>query len=231
MTTDFRITGRSEKIKTGILLGTMSIFCFGLSLFRFYFTGNTMFLFLNWNLFLAAIPWALSIFWNLSVHRSKSIFTFSLLLFSWLLFFPNSPYILTDLIHLKQRGTFPVWYDLILILAFAWTGLAFGFYSLIEIESILRKKFNDNFIKVISTTLLFASAFGVYIGRFLRWNSWDIVSNPLELFYDITHRFIYPMEHPRTWGITIIIGIFLNLAYYTFRDGRQPKSVYEQKSV
>jgi uncharacterized membrane protein len=122
-----------------------------------------------------------------------------------------------------------MWYDLILILTFAWTGLSFGFYSLMEIESILRKRFNDNFIKVISTTLLFVSAFGVYIGRFLRWNSWDIISNPLELLNDISHRFIYPMEHPRTWGITIILGIFLNLAYFTFRDGRHKKIVLEEK--
>ena len=221
MTKDMRITGRSEKIKSLILMGSMSLFCFGLSLFRFYLTGNKIFLFLNWNLFLAAIPWALSLLWSIPATKPNRMISFAILIFSWLLFFPNSPYILTDLIHLRQRGTFPIWYDLILILTFAWTGLTFGFYSLIEIEFVLRKKVSEKSTQIIAIILIFAGAFGVYIGRFLRWNSWDIIKNPGELMYHVTDRFINPLTHSRTWGITLMLGIFLNLVYFSFREGRQ----------
>jgi uncharacterized membrane protein len=64
---------------------------------------------------------------------------------------------------------------------------------------------------------LFIGSFGIYVGRFLRWNSWDILTEPLHLIYDIGDRFINPFDHPRTWGMTIFMGIFLNMIYLSFR--------------
>jgi uncharacterized membrane protein len=181
------------------------------------YTDTRIFLFLNWNLFLAFVPWALTSLAIIKPWIQKSKIRIGLLLIVWLLFFPNAPYILTDLFHLRMRLTMPIWYDLLMILSFAWTGLLFGFLSLWDIERILNKFMKPVFSTILSTIFLFMGSFGIYIGRYLRWNSWDILTDPLELMYDISDRVVNPLNHPTTWGMTIFMGLFLNMLYWSFR--------------
>lgn len=199
-----------------IFLGTLTLLCFSFSIFRLTYTDTKVFLFLNWNLFLAFIPWTLSSLLILypKMQRTGSVL---LVLFIWLLFFPNAPYILTDLFHLRFQSSMPVWFDLILILSFAWTGLLFGLLSLADIEKVLRQKLPEPAVILISSILLFIGSFGIYVGRYLRWNSWDIIHEPFSLLYGIGDRFINPFEHPRTWGMTLFMGVFLNMVYWSFR--------------
>jgi len=205
----------------------MSLFCFFLSIFRFWLTDQRMFLFLNWNLFLAFIPWAATTLLLLDYFKQSKL-PILILPFIWLLFFPNSPYILTDLFHLRLRTTVPIWFDLVLILSFAWTGLAFGFISLLDIESLLQKQFSTKITRVITIAMLFLGSFGVYLGRYLRWNSWDIINEPYSLFTDISDRFLDPFSHPRTWGLTILMGILLNMMYWTFKLFKTDTTQYFQ---
>lgn len=207
----------TKRLNETIFLGVLTLFCFGVSLFRFIYTDTKVFLFLNWNLFLAFIPWALTSLVIVKPKFQKSRLTLIVLLGSWLLFFPNAPYILTDLFHLRLKSSMPIWFDLILILSFAWTGLLFGFFSLWDIEKLLRNFMKRTSVIIISVGLLFIGSFGIYVGRFLRWNSWDILTEPFKLMYDIGDRFINPFEHPRTWGMTIFMGLFLNMIYLSFR--------------
>jgi len=196
----------------------LTLFCFGASIFRFVYTDTRVFLFLNWNLFLAIIPWALTSLSVLKPDIQKSKIIIFLLLFIWLLFFPNAPYILTDLFHLRRStSNMPIWFDLILILSFAWVGLLFGFLSLWDLEQILKKSFHHTWVTILSISLLFLGSFGIYLGRYLRWNSWDILSEPLGLIYDIGDRVVNPYQHPRAWGMTIFMGLFLNMIYWSFR--------------
>ncbi|GBL35449.1 hypothetical protein EMGBS15_10440 [Filimonas sp.] len=111
----------------------------------------------------------------------------------------------------------PIWYDLILILSFAWTALLFGFLSLMKLEEIARQKFSSTKVNLMVIFLLFAASFGVYLGRFLRWNSWDIAAHPFGLLADILDRFKDPFSHQRTWGLTLLMGTFLSLVYFSFR--------------
>ena len=210
-----KILKKTFKFRLETLLLLMSIFSFTLFIFRYYISDTKVFLFLNWNLFLAIIPFLVSTFISKFQVKSKSALV--ALIVIWILFFPNSPYILTDLFHLRARNIVPIWYDLIVILSYAWTGLIFGFVSLLQIEKLLSKFLNKNFIVFLSILFLFISSFGVYLGRFLRWNSWDILSNPFGLFRDISYRIIYPSENPRTWGLTILMGILLNLIYFSIK--------------
>lgn len=205
-----------------ILLICMSLFCFGISITRFYKTGTRDFLFLNWNLFLAFLPWLIS---SLIIIKNlnKRIYLIILMLF-WLIFFPNSPYILTDLFHLNKYGSAPIWFDLVVILAFAWTGLMYGFISLMDIEVLLRKYISKKWIYITTILFLFISSFGIYLGRYLRWNSWDVVSNPVGLSSDILDRFVNPYYHQRTWGMTIMMGILLNMIYYSMRFLKDKKN-------
>lgn len=199
-----------------LFMAVLSAFCLGISLFRAFYTGTRVLLFLNWNLFLAFIPWALTSLSALRPAIKQSRLRTALLLFAWLLFFPNAPYILTDLFHLRMRLAMPIWYDLLLILSFAWTGLLFGFLSLWDIENILRSRIRPALVTAISTLFLFIGSFGIYIGRYLRWNSWDIFTDPLELMYDIGDRFMNPFVYPGSWGMTLFMGIFLNMLYWSF---------------
>ncbi len=202
-----------------------TLFCFGVSLFRFFYTDTKVFLFLNWNLFLAFVPWAIATLVVLSKRLRSSKIMLVVLISVWLLFFPNAPYILTDLFHLRLNSSMPVWFDLTLILSFAWTGLLFGFLSLWDIESVLRKYLKNGWVTAISVFLLFLGSFGIYIGRYLRWNSWDIMTSPFQLMYDIGDRLVNPFSHPRTWGMTLFMGLFLNILYFSFKMIRERKNV------
>lgn len=213
----------TKRLNETLFLVVITFFCFGVSLFRFVYTDTKVFLFLNWNLFLAFIPWALTSLVIMKPKLQNSRLTLIVLLVSWLLFFPNAPYILTDLFHLRLQSSMPIWFDLILILSFAWTGLLFGFLSLWDIEKILQNFMKRTHVIIVSIGLLFIGSFGIYVGRFLRWNSWDILTEPFKIMYDISDRFLNPFEHPRTWGMTIFMGIFLNIIYLSFRLIRKRK--------
>ena len=207
----------SNRLNEVLLLTVSSVSCFGLSIFRYIYSDTKAYLFLNWNLFLAFLPWLLSFSIILFPKVKDNKIFLTCLLLSWVAFFPNAPYILTDLFHLKLQSNVPIWFDLMLILSFAWTGLLFGFISLFQIENLFSFKLNPRYISAFSIMFLFISGFGVYIGRFLRWNSWDILTNPIQLFNDILHRFINPFQHPRTWGMTILMGLFLTFVYFTLK--------------
>ncbi len=204
-----------NRLNSTLLLGLMTVFCFSLSLLRYTITDTKVFLFLNWNLFLAFLPWLFS-----SIILYKAInnrLALSLLIFSWLLFFPNSPYILTDLFHLRTQRSAPIWFDLVVILSFAWTGLMYGFISLMDLSALLQRHLHTRWVTLITVFFLFLASFGVYLGRYLRWNSWDILSNPFGLFSDILDRFVDPLAHPTTWGVTILFGVLLNMMYWSLR--------------
>lgn len=206
----------AKRFNGTVLLACMCLFCLGLSMARYLITGSKMYIFLNWNLFLAFIPWILSTTVIVYKYQSKKILML-ILLFSWLLFFPNSPYILTDLFHLRSHSLAPVWFDWALIISFAWTGLMFGFASLQDIEKILSIYIKKKRTFLVIILLLFIAGFGVYIGRFLRWNSWDVVSDPFALADDILERVFHPLLHAQTWIITLLLGVLLNMMYFSGR--------------
>ncbi len=173
------------------------------------------FLFLNWNLFLAGVPLLFSrlLMHDDNITKAKVI----LLVPMWLLFFPNAPYILTDLFHLGHVDSMPKWFDLLLILFFAWAGLFAGFKSLQDIQHMLTKFMSQRKSMVVVAALLFIAAFGVYLGRFERWNSWDLFTHPFGVLRDIADRFINPGEHLRTWGVTLLLGTLLNVIWFSIR--------------
>jgi uncharacterized membrane protein len=134
-----------------------------------------------------------------------------------LLFFPNALYIITDLIHLDMETSVPKWFDAILLFTSALVGLLMAFVSLLRVEVFLLKKFDNKVVKVVILALLGLGSFGVYLGRFLRWNSWDIIQHPFSLLYQIAERFIFPFQHLRTWGITVVLTAFFILLYTSIK--------------
>lgn len=183
--------------------------CTALLCYRFYWAGYSKFFFLFWNLFLAGIPLGFALILT-KVERWRLALP---LISGWLLFFPNAPYVLTDLLHLRQRAGIPIWYDLLMLLSFAIVSLWLGFQSLQLVQIWIAQRSTSHVAWGFVALSLFLSGFGIYLGRFLRWNSWDIVSNPVSLLADIWERFADPFAHGRTWGVTLGFGGLLFVAY------------------
>jgi uncharacterized membrane protein len=213
----FKVLKETNRLHETVFMGALTLLCFTLSVFRSIYSGTRFFFFLNSNLFLAFIPWALTSISMIKPVIQKSKIIVFLILGFWMLFFPNAPYILTDLFYLRRQTTMPIWFDLVMILSFAWTGLLFGFLSLWDIERILVKKLKRHFVTAISIILLFIGSFGIYLGRYLRWNSWDVITEPIKIIYDISDRVLNPFGHLGTWGMTFFMGLFLNIIYWSFR--------------
>ena len=202
------------KITSIVHLLILSVgFTISLLLFRIFYSGSLVYIFFGWNLFLAAVPLAINSF----LFRTKNKNIQWLLFALWLLFFPNSLYIITDLVHLRERQNVPLWFDSILLVSAILNGMMMAYASLNKIENYLRLKFPQWKCNVILSACFFLSSFGIYIGRFLRLNSWDIFTNPRHLGSVVIHRFIFPFDHPTTWGLTIILTIFFNVFYFSIK--------------
>ncbi len=198
------------------VLGLSSAFSVALFFGRAAVSHSLLFFFLNWNLFLAWVPVGVALFmlW-LDSRGDHGLWLQPFLLLAWLLFLPNAPYLVTDLIHLAPRQNIPVWYDAVFLFSYGWNGLLLGFVALRLVQQIVAKRFGPliGWILVMGATA--ASAFGVYLGRFLRWNSWDVVAEPTNLLYDIADRLVNPLEYPQTIAVTILFAGLLAVGYVT----------------
>lgn len=195
-----------------ILLTLSVVWCAGLIVRRVPFAGRVEYGFLVWNLFLAALP----LIFSEIMERSDSRKIRWTLFPAWLLFFPNAPYVLTGLLHLKPRHGVPLWFDLLLLISCAAAALIMGFISLRQRQNIVSKAGGAiaGWIFVLAT--LFAAGFGIYLGRFLRWNSWDLLLNPAGLAWDVIRHVGDPFTHPATYGVTIGFGVLLSLCCALF---------------
>jgi uncharacterized membrane protein len=184
-------------------------------LFRILYTGHLLFVFLVWNLFLAFVPYAVSK--RLAEVQAISKGKFFLCVFVWLLFVPNAFYIITDLFHLDMNEDVPLWYDLALLLSFAWTGLLFGILSIRQMEKLLEKSFAKKLGLFFLLPVMALNGFGVYIGRYLRFNSWDVVTNPFQLISDLIFLFVHPIRNRFDWSMIICYTVLLTLIYFTIK--------------
>src|SRR5512133_819471 len=174
---------------------------------------------LVWNLFLAWIPFMLAYFAHLvSWRRSTLYFVIPVIAFLWLIFFPNAPYMLTDLQDLARRSfDAPLWYDVIIVVWASWTGMLLGVISLYLMQDIIILTFGRApgwiFVFVISAL----SSFGIYIGRFVRLNSWDILQNPAEVAQQILGLVIDPSMRLAAFTVLYtIFFLFVFLLLYSF---------------
>ena len=134
----------------------------------------------------------------------------------WLLFFPNAPYIVTDLKWLRDWGGAPIWFDVVLVTTAAWAGLALGFISLYLMQAVARRTVGavNSWLAVLA--VLGLSSFGIYLGRFERWNSWDLFVRPKPLFAEVVAQVANPLDYPRTVAVTVLFTSFLSATYLVF---------------
>jgi uncharacterized membrane protein len=206
-----------DKTEIERLLILSSLFSVALSLLRVAYANELMFITLNWNLFLAVVPYGITR-WLMArpdwVEKSgRFLFAFV----SWLLFIPNAFYILTDLFHMDQKTVMPQWFDLALILSFAWNGLLLGVLSMRQMEKILELRIGLSSSWLFVYPMMLLNAFGIYLGRYLRYNSWDVLSDPLSLFKDIVHLVIHPLRNWHDWSMVLCFAVLMALMYETLK--------------
>jgi uncharacterized membrane protein len=191
------------------LLLVASVAASGLAVVRGIYTDRWAF-FLVWNLFLAWIPLAIALL--LRLWKKPPLLVLLPLGSLWLLFFPNAPYILTDLIHFRWSNQL-IWLDLSMFLSFALAGLFVGYTSLAWMHVVIRARFGDWLSWLFVISALVASGFGMYIGRFLRFNSWDIVTNPLGLAADIYIQLFSRTTFLHTWLLSLTFTFLIGFCY------------------
>lgn len=179
---------------------------------------------LPWNLFLAWIPYLFSL---LAVTLQRLFPRQWLLLVIpvglWLIFYPNAAYIVTDFLHLEQRPGIPLWYDILLLAAFSWTGVFLAIASLGAVQGLVKEYLGSFAGWLFAAIALGLSGLGIYLGRFGRWNSWDLLFQPKNILKDIALALINPFENRTFFGFTILITAFLVVCYLMFISVRQSK--------
>jgi len=183
------------------------------------FLSDTSIIYRNlvWNLFLAWIPYIFSMvaagfhhlfprqWWLLALPGS-----------AWLAFFPNAPYLLTDFLHLTERPPVPMWYDIGLLATFSWTGLFLASASLRTMQELVKAHLGWLVSWLFAAMALGLGGLGIYLGRFSRWNSWDLLNQPKEILKDVAYRFVHPFSNLTFFGFTLMFSAFLLICYLTY---------------
>ena len=213
------IRSNRHRIAVFVLLNTSCLICILLVAARVAYSDSTRHIGLIWNLFLAWIPFVLaSAAHSISWRRNWLYLVIPVVAFLWLIFFPNAPYMLTDLQDLaRERGGAPLWYDVIIVGWCSWTGMLLGVISLYLMQDIIFRRFGRFAGWVFVFTISASSSFGMYIGRFVRLNSWDILQNPAETTMDILGLVIDPTLRLAAFTILYtVFFLFVFLLLYSF---------------
>lgn len=197
------------------MLALSILFTMLLLAIRCFYVQQLTYTFYIWNTFLAVLPFLFSrALAKMKVWNGKAL----VLLTCWLAFFPNAAYIVTDLFHYTDRPPVPQWFDLLLVTTAAWNGLLLGIFSLMQVEQYLARHLQQRWVYVVVLISCLLCGYGVYIGRYLRFNSWHVLTHPGSLLYAVGSHVIKPHQHVVVWAFTVLFGSMFALAYFTLRQ-------------
>lgn len=205
----FRLQAVEKYVLAGVLFTLL------LLLLRMHYSHTGAYWFYCWNLLLAVIP----LFLGRRLYRTgKCSFKAMALFIGWLLFFPNTAYLVTDILHFTERPPVPLWFDILLVSSAAWNGLLLFIVSLLQTEKwLVQYTIFRRFPFTGMLMLLMLCAYGIYLGRFLRFNSWDVLITPCNLLHTCIGQVIHPFYNREAWAFTFLFGWFLGLAYFTIK--------------
>jgi uncharacterized membrane protein len=191
------------------VLAAASVFAVSFVALRFALSENAHYANLVWNLVLAWVPFVLALVVYDRVRRGAAGPLLLVPLALWLLFLPNAPYLVTDFMLLRDIQDMPIWFDVTLLTTFAWTGLMLGFLSLYLVQAVAKRLAGELAGWLVVIGALGASSVGIYLGRYLRWNSWDLLVQPAAVLRDAAAR----LESPQLIGMSLVTTAFLMVAY------------------
>jgi uncharacterized membrane protein len=223
------VDGRSSRRRLTALgaLVLASVFSLSLLVLRYALSGHVHFANLPWNLVLAWVPLVLAMAAYDRDRRGARGLQVGALLALWLIFLPNAPYLVTELKMLREVNDMPIWFDVATLTSFAWVGLLVGFVSVYLVQEIARRRGGPALGWMCVVASFGLCGVGVYLGRYVRLNSWDVLVRPAAVLDDVTGR----LDSPRLVGMSLLMAAFLTIAYamlYTVleaaaTDRREPK--------
>ncbi|MBV1925228.1 MAG: DUF1361 domain-containing protein [Dokdonia sp.] len=193
------------------------VLCFFLLAVRIKTWDSFFFLFLAWNIFLAFIPYGITMGLQSREILQKKKWLLIPFTVGWILFLPNTPYLISDLQHLRHSAAETMWYDVIMLTSFAWYALFIMYLTVRDMLAIWERYLPSGSMILLTIGVFILCGFGIYLGRFLRWNSWDIIQDPMTLIYDILIRVRHPFQYSQTWLVTFGYGAFTSLFYFGMR--------------
>lgn len=210
---------RKQIVVVLLMLFLASLLATALVAARWFYSGQPAYLFLIWNLFLAWLPVCMAL--AAVALRRVAVLSWASGI-AWLLFLPNAPYLLTDLMHLGRWGDAPYWFDLLLLLVFAFTGLLLGFVSLKVMHQLVQDRLGQVAGWLFAVLSLSLSSLGVYLGRFLRWNSWDMLVQPSHVLSDLFALLHQPWVHRQAYVFSMTLAAVLICAYAVLHMSSTP---------
>jgi uncharacterized membrane protein len=184
---------------------------------RVRLSGAPVFVFLVWNLFLAWLPYGWSVVASRLAQRRPAAWWWLLIPGGlWLLFFPNALYLVTDFIHLRPRVSIPLWYDIGMLAAFAWSGCFLAVASLRTMQSLVVSYLGGLASWLFVFGVIGLNGLGVYLGRFLRWNSWDLFLDPRGVLADTLQIVANPLANRQATGAIGLFSALLLVCYVMF---------------
>jgi uncharacterized membrane protein len=206
-----KAVGHSRVVKALLLANGLSLFFY---IFRVWSGQSLRFSFLPWNLALAWLPVVFAAWFRHRLHSKRFLSPGNLLLVAlWLLFLPNSFYIVSDLIHLYESGEVSMLYDATLFFSFIFNGYVAGFLSTYIIHAQLLKRLSERMAHVIIAVVFLVCGFAIYLGRYMRWNTWDVLAHPFGVIFDASERVINPVAHPEAALTTLTFFALLSAMY------------------
>lgn len=218
----------SSTSRLGLALAFSSLCSIGLFLAGALSNHSFMFSYLVWNLFLAWIPLGLAL-WLHKVLKRKLWSSWEALLITilWLGFLPNSFYMISDFIHVQDVARVDVLYDVVTLSSFIFNGVVLGFLSLYNVHYELLNRVRRRTAHIIVAAVILACSFAIYVGRDLRWNTWDVLVNPGGILIDVSDRLLHPLIYSQTYTTTavffVLIGSFYVVAWQMVRAMRYQK--------
>ena len=205
----------SARARITAALAISSLASIGLFLIGAWSNHSLEFAYLIWNLFLAWVPLGLALWLQHTLrHTLWSSWTALALTALWIGFLPNSFYLITDYIHLQEiTPRVDLLYDVVMFSSFIFNGVILGYLSLYIVHRRLLERVSRRVASGLIGLVLLVSSFAIYIGRELRWNTWDVLANPASLLIDVSDRVLNPREHPQAFTTTLTFFVLLTSVY------------------
>jgi uncharacterized membrane protein len=206
----------SERAAVLVALGIASLISIGLEAVREVHYGSSSYRFMLPNLVLAWIPFLLALVLYDRYRRGSAVGGLVPLAVLWLLFLPNAPYTMTDFVHLEPSTATPLWFDGVTLSAFGWTGLLLGFVSIYLMHAVARHRFGARAAWYGVFVVFGLVSAGIYLGRVMRWNSWDLIVQPGRRVAELAAHMTDPGAVARATAITLVCAAALTVAYFVF---------------
>ncbi len=186
---------------------------------------------LHLNLFLAWVPYLLALV-AVTLHQQlpERPWLFRFVAVWWLLFFPNAPYLITDWLYLTHWQN-QLWYSIILLTSFTLCGMLLAVTSLHLMQTVVAIRSGPDAGRAVAVIAIVLCGVGVYLGRFVRLNSWNLLTHPGTVFRDTLAAMESHPNHAGVFGFSILFAVLIGSTYYGIVELRRTDRSREEQLV